>query len=93
MTSDERSPVGPRHRRRFRASRRLTEVEDVLDLVVEAEPPDSGAVRLDMPAEGVPDVVVDQDALDEAILALGAGSGPVAIDAERASGYRYGQRA
>lgn len=93
MTSDERSPVGPRHRRRFRASRRTTEVEEVLDLEVEAEPTDSGAVRLDMPAEGVPDVVVDQDALDEAILALGAGTGPVAIDAERASGYRYGQRA
>src|SRR5699024_6836605 len=31
--------------------------------------------------------------LSEAVAGLGAGSGPVAVDAERASGYRYGQRA
>ena len=32
-------------------------------------------------------------ALREAARAIAAGSGPVAVDAERASGYRYGQRA
>jgi ribonuclease D len=46
-----------------------------------------------MPAEGVPDVVVDERALVRAAQAIAAGTGPVAIDAERASGYRYGQRA
>ena len=46
-----------------------------------------------MPAEGVPDVTVTQRDLLAAVDALAAGSGPVAIDAERASGYRYGQRA
>jgi ribonuclease D len=46
-----------------------------------------------MPAEGVPDVVVDERRLLEAARAIAAGQGPVAIDAERASGYRYGQRA
>ena len=50
-------------------------------------------VPLDMPAEGVPDVVVDERRLLEAARAIAAGQGPVAIDAERASGYRYGQRA
>jgi ribonuclease D len=50
-------------------------------------------VPLDMPAEGVPDVVVDERRLVEAARAIAAGLGPVAIDAERASGYRYGQRA
>jgi ribonuclease D len=50
-------------------------------------------VPLDMPAEGVPDVVVDERRLVEAARAIAAGQGPVAIDAERASGYRYGQRA
>lgn len=45
------------------------------------------------PREGVPDVVGDQDALAATIRAMVAGTGPVAIDAERASGYRYGQRA
>lgn len=49
--------------------------------------------HLDAPAEGVPDVVEDAAGLQRAIEALRAGTGPVAIDAERASGYRYGQRA
>ena len=46
-----------------------------------------------MPAEGVPDVAVTERDLVRAADALAAGTGPVAIDAERASGYRYGQRA
>jgi ribonuclease D len=50
-------------------------------------------VALDMPAGGVPDVVVTEHDLVRAAEALAAGTGPVALDAERASGYRYGQRA
>ena len=50
-------------------------------------------VPLDMPAGGVPDVVVDERELSRAAKSLADGTGPVAIDAERASGYRYGQRA
>jgi ribonuclease D len=46
-----------------------------------------------MPAEGVPDVVADERAYLRAIEALAGGTGPIAVDAERASGYRYGQRA
>lgn len=38
-------------------------------------------------------MVTDAAALAEVIAAFAAGSGPVAVDAERASGYRYGQRA
>lgn len=38
-------------------------------------------------------MIADADALAEAVAAFAAGSGPVAVDAERASGYRYGQRA
>jgi ribonuclease D len=45
------------------------------------------------PREGIPPVVETQEALDGAIERLAAGEGPVAVDAERASGYRYGQRA
>jgi ribonuclease D len=51
------------------------------------------AVLLAEPADGVPDVVADPKQLAEAVARLAAGSGPVAVDAERASGYRYGQRA
>ncbi|MFI6355760.1 ribonuclease D [Streptomyces sp. NPDC050743] len=45
------------------------------------------------PREGIPPVVADQAALAKVVAAFAAGSGPVAVDAERASGYRYGQRA
>jgi ribonuclease D len=51
------------------------------------------AVPLLEPRGGVPAVITTQPALDAAITALAAGTGPVAVDAERASGYRYGQRA
>jgi ribonuclease D len=43
--------------------------------------------------EGLPEVVETDEALAAACAALGAASGPVAIDAERASGYRYSARA
>ena len=45
------------------------------------------------PAGGVPHVVEDERELARAAAAIAAGEGPVGIDAERASGYRYGQRA
>jgi ribonuclease D len=45
------------------------------------------------PREGIPEPVVTDDALAELVRALGGGRGPVALDAERASGYRYSQRA
>jgi ribonuclease D len=48
---------------------------------------------LEYPADGVPDVVADEPAYLRALEALTGGTGPVAVDAERASGYRYGQRA
>jgi ribonuclease D len=50
-------------------------------------------IALVEPADGVPPVIDNDHALAEAVTKLAAGHGPVAIDAERASGYRYGQRA
>lgn len=44
------------------------------------------------PAGGVPPVVATPQALAATVAAFAAGTGPVAVDAERASGYRYGQR-
>jgi ribonuclease D len=51
------------------------------------------AVPLLEPRDGLPPLVVTADALDVATRKLGAGHGPVAVDAERASGFRYGHRA
>lgn len=45
------------------------------------------------PREGIPPVCETSEALAAAVERLAAGEGPVAVDAERASGYRYGQRA
>jgi ribonuclease D len=49
-------------------------------------------VPLVEPAEGIPPVTRTQDELAAVVEAFAAGTGPVAVDAERASGYRYGQR-
>ncbi|HEX9063914.1 MAG TPA: ribonuclease D [Streptosporangiaceae bacterium] len=51
------------------------------------------SVPLLEPREGLPPLVVTADGLAEATGRLAAGSGPVAVDAERASGFRYGHRA
>lgn len=45
------------------------------------------------PAEGVPPVITRESELDDCASAIADGFGPVALDAERASGYRYGQAA
>lgn len=38
-------------------------------------------------------VIEERDEYLDAVARLAAGTGPVAVDAERASGYRYSQRA
>jgi ribonuclease D len=45
------------------------------------------------PRDGVPEPLTRPEQLADLVRALRAGSGPVALDAERASGYRYSQRA
>lgn len=57
------------------------------------EAPAQDLIPLDEPADGVPEVVATENQLMVAADAIAAGSGPIALDAERASGYRYGQRA
>jgi ribonuclease D len=46
-----------------------------------------------MPADGIPPLVTNPEALAATVEHFAAGSGPVALDAERASGYRYSARA
>jgi ribonuclease D len=45
------------------------------------------------PRDGVPEPITTQGQLARLVDALHRGRGPVALDAERASGYRYSQRA
>jgi ribonuclease D len=48
---------------------------------------------LERPCDGVPPVSVSADEIADAATKLAAGSGPFAVDAERASGFRYSNRA
>ncbi|MDH6193552.1 ribonuclease D [Mycobacterium frederiksbergense] len=57
------------------------------------EPAEAEATPLLAPAEGVPDVSVSAGEISSAATSLARGSGPFAIDAERASGFRYSNRA
>ena len=57
----------------------------------EFEIPDS--VFLDQPMDGIPPLVDTTRRLELAAEQLSEGTGPVALDTERASGFRYGQRA
>ncbi len=50
-------------------------------------------VPLIAPRDGTPDPVASPAELADTIARFAAGTGPVAVDAERASGYRYTQRA
>jgi ribonuclease D len=54
---------------------------------------DQESELLTEPAEGVPAIVTTSDALRQTIGALRGGTGPIAMDAERAHGFRYSQRA
>ncbi|WP_030103940.1 HRDC domain-containing protein, partial [Actinoalloteichus caeruleus] len=54
---------------------------------------ENAAVPLRRPADGVPPVVVDRNALQLVATAMAGATGPVAVDTERASGYRYSNRA
>ncbi|MBU3734330.1 MAG: ribonuclease D [Candidatus Planktophila sp.] len=51
------------------------------------------AVPLLEPANGTPDVIDNEAAFVDALKMLAGGSGPFAVDAERASGFRYSARA
>lgn len=64
---------------------------DVPDSDVPDAPPRPTYPLLEL-ADGVPAVVATPEGLRETAAAFAAGTGPVAVDAERASGYRYGQR-
>ena len=63
------------------------------DIPLTAPDLDQEAELLTAPAEGVPPIVTTPEALRQTIAALRSGTGPVAVDAERAHGFRYSQRA
>jgi ribonuclease D len=69
-----------------------TDSTDASAPAVDAGVPEALPV-LTEPRDGVPFVIDTLPGLARAAAALAAGTGPAAVDAERASGFRYGQRA
>jgi len=63
-------------------------VDDAAAAPIEEEPAPLLELR-----DGLPPVVDTEEGLAAVVAAFGAATGPVAIDAERASGYRYSARA
>ena len=51
------------------------------------------AIPLLAPKDGVPKVIQSHEEFEAALLALSKGTGPFALDTERASGYKYSARA
>lgn len=50
-------------------------------------------IPIDQPREGLPELITSADQLAAAAKLLKSGTGPVALDAERASGFKYSGRA
>ncbi len=69
----------------------MNDAEPVND--TESAPADTAGIPLSEPSGGLPAVIDDERELVLAADRIAGGVGPVAVDAERASGYRYGQRA
>jgi ribonuclease D len=67
--------------------------ETELDEAGAAPEDKTSVIELVEPRDGLPPVTSTPGDLAMAVERLAAGSGPVAVDAERASGYRYGQKA
>jgi ribonuclease D len=58
-----------------------------------AELPEVESIRVTEPREGLPEIVSSPDQLANLAAVIASGTGPVALDAERASGFKYSQRA
>ena len=66
----------------------MSEVNDQVEAPVEVP-----GIAVSYPRDGLPHVIETDSQLAAAVSSLAAGVGPVAVDAERASGFKYSQRA
>ena len=64
-----------------------------VDPVEEHSTPAPTAIALLAPENGVPQIVDSESLFERALAELAQGSGPFAVDAERASGFKFSARA
>ena len=89
-SSDDVAPVAPAPADPEIDQPAITEPEPIEPETIEPEP---AAPVLREPRDGVPEPLTTAAQLADLVAGISAGRGPVALDAERASGYRYSQRA
>ena len=66
---------------------------DLAEIVVAEEIPEVTSIKVSEPRDGLPKIATTSGELLEIVAAISQGTGPVALDAERASGFKYSQRA
>ncbi len=71
-----------------------TENTQDIDAFVTAEDiPEVTSIKVSEPRDGLPKIATTAQELLEIVTAISNGTGPVALDAERASGFKFSQRA
>ena len=94
MTAQPQDAAAPGSEDGPRGAAPRTEDQQKTHITVDGfEVPVPAVIGLDAPRDGVPLVISTQEGLERAAAAIAAGTGPAGVDAERASGFRYGQRA
>ncbi|MEY4899866.1 MAG: hypothetical protein RI895_288 [Actinomycetota bacterium] len=66
---------------------------DLTEIVVAEEIPEVTSIKVSAPRDGLPKIATTPAELLEIVAAISQGTGPVALDAERASGFKFSQRA
>ncbi|MFM1777489.1 MAG: hypothetical protein RL741_107 [Actinomycetota bacterium] len=66
---------------------------DLTEIVVAEEIPEVTSIKVSAPRDGLPKIATTPAELLEIVAAISLGTGPVALDAERASGFKFSQRA
>ena len=67
--------------------------DDLAVIVAAEEVPEVNSIQVSEPRDGLPKIATTPAELDAIVAALSQGTGPVALDAERASGFKFSQRA
>jgi ribonuclease D len=66
---------------------------DLAEAVAAEEIPEVTSIKVSEPRDGLPKIATTAAQLLEIVAAISQGTGPVALDAERASGFKFSQRA
>ncbi len=93
LSGDRRTTPAPSGRRKPYGKRHAAPAVGAVGALGRGDRAHRRRVRAADRREGTPEPVATPDQLAEVVARFAGGAGPVALDAERASGYRYSQRA